>query len=222
MRRGKTRTLGIAVQTTSIKAVLFDFDGVLTVDKTGSLTTTRYLSERTGIELSKVQSVFRRFNNDLTIGKTTHEQIWEQICHGLGKTLSIGLLKEAFESTPLNERMLELAKELRSRYAVGIITDNKKDRIDHLRTMHKLDSLFDPIAVSAEFGAGKENPEIFSEVLRRLSITPQECIFVDNSRKNLIAPGSLGIKTIYFDEASQDFNALLTALKTHGAVVSDA
>jgi len=30
-----------------IKAVLFDYDGVLTTDKTGSVTTHRYLSEKT-------------------------------------------------------------------------------------------------------------------------------------------------------------------------------
>lgn len=145
----------------SIKAVLFDFDGVLTVDKTGSLTTTRYLSERTGIALSRVQSVFRKFNDDLTLGRTTHEEIWSDICDGLGWTLSIELLYGAFESTPMNARMLDLAKGLRSRYRVGIVTDNKKDRIDLLEELHKLSSIFDPIAVSAQIGVGKDDPKSF-------------------------------------------------------------
>jgi putative hydrolase of the HAD superfamily len=207
---------------TSIKAVLFDFDGVLTTDKTGSLTTTRYLSKRTGVELSRVQSVFRRFNNDLTLGRTTHEQIWESICSGLGKRMNIELLKEAFESTPLNARMLELARRLQSRYAVGIVTDNKQDRIDHLKKVYDLPSLFDPIAVSAEIGVGKDNPKIFLDALRRLGADPHECIFIDNSQENLIAPSAIGIKTIYFDDEKQDFNALFAALKIHGAAVSDA
>jgi len=207
---------------TSIKAVLFDFDGVLTTDKTGSLTTARYLSKKTGIELSHVQSVFRRFNNDLTLGKTTHEQIWGSICGGLGKNMSIALLKEAFESTPMNARMLKLARELRSRYAVGIVTDNKKDRIDHLKKVHSLPSLFDPITVSAEIGIGKDNPKIFLDVLRRLCANPHECIFIDNSEDNLIAPSAIGIKTIYFNDEKQDFNALFAALKGHGAAVSGA
>ena len=208
------------MRATLVKAVLFDFDGVLTTDKTGSLTTTRYLSERTGIELSRVQSAFRRFNAELTLGKTTHEQVWDSICRDLGQKLSLDLLKEAFESTPLNERMLAIAKELRSRYSVGIITDNKKDRIDLLKKVHKLSSLFDPIAVSAEIGIGKDSPKIFLEVLHRLGVNPHECIFIDNSRENLIAPSALGVKTIYFDDEQQDFNALLEALKAHGAIVS--
>jgi len=210
------------VRATSIKAVLFDFDGVLTTDKTGSLTTTRYLSNRTGIELSRVRAVFRRFNSDLTLGKTTHERIWDEICRGLGQDLSIDILKEAFESTPLSKRMLDIAKGLRSTHSVGIVTDNKKDRIDLLKKIHELPSLFDPIVVSAEVGAGKEGPQIFLEALHRLRINPQESIFIDNSQENLIAPMSLGIKTIYFDDEKQDFNGLLTALKAHGATVSDA
>ena len=206
----------------TIKAVLFDFDGVLTTDKTGSLTTTRYLSERTGISLSKVQSVFRRFNNDLTLGRTTHEQIWDDICGDLGQKLSIDLLKEAFESTPLNASMLVLAKGLRARYAIGIVTDNKKDRIDFLKKLHKLDSVFEPIAVSAEVGTSKDEPDIFLGVLAQLAVNPDECIFIDNNRENLIAPSSLGIKTIYFDDEQQDFKALLLALQAHGAIVSGA
>lgn len=209
------------MKTSTIKAVLFDFDGVLTTDKTGSLTTTRYLSERTGIALPQVQSVFRKYNDDLTLGRTTHEQIWDSICAELGQSLSIDLLKAAFESTPMCAGMLRLAKELRSRHSVGIITDNKKDRIDLLKKLHNLSSAFDPIAVSAEVGVSKDDPKIFLGVLRKLGVNSDECIFIDNSRENLIAPGSLGIKTIYFDDEKQDFKALLAALRAHGAIVSD-
>lgn len=210
------------MQTSPTKAVLFDFDGVLTTDKSGSLTTTRYLSKRTGIALPKVQSVFRKFNDDLTLGRTTHEQIWESVCNQLGRKLGIELLEEAFESTPMSPRMLGLARGLRSRYAVGIVTDNKKDRIDHLKKLHDLPSVFDPIAVSAEVGAGKGDPKIFLEVLAKLGVGPGECIFIDNSRENLVAPGALGIKTIHFDDEKQDFTALLAALRSHGAIVGDA
>jgi len=210
------------VRGVTIKAVLFDFDGVLTTDKTGSLTTTCFLSKRTGIDLARVQSVFRNFNNDLTLGKTTHARVWESICEGLGKSLSIELLKEAFESTPMNARMLELASDLHPRYSVGIVTDNKKDRIEHLKQLHNLPSLFDPIAVSAEIGVAKDSPEMFLGVLRHLNLNPNECVFIDNSQQNLIAPRSLGINTIYFDDETQDFEALSAALEGLGVAVSDA
>ena len=210
------------MQASTIRAVLFDFDGVLTTDKTGSLTTTRYLSERTGIELSIVQAAFRRFNKDLTLGRTTHAAVWGDICADLGRAVGLDLLEAAFESTPMSEPMLTVARRLRSRYAVGIVTDNKKDRIDALKRLHDLPRLFDPIVVSSEVGLGKDNPGIFLGALRLLRVKPEECIFIDNSKGNLVAPNAIGMKTIHFDDEKQDFKALLTGLQAHGAITGDA
>lgn len=78
------------------RAVLFDFDGVLTTDKTGSLATTSYLGRRTSLELSKVQSAFRRVNDDLTLGRTTHAAIWSDLCADLGQAIGFELPEEAF------------------------------------------------------------------------------------------------------------------------------
>jgi len=201
---------------------MFDFDGVLTNDKTGSLTTTRYLSQRTGIEFSKLQAAFRRFNHDLTLGRTTHAAVWGDICADLGQTVALDLLEGAFESTPLSERMLAVARGLRPRYSVGIITDNKKDRMDALKRLHDLPRLFNPIVVSAEVGLSKHDARMFLGALQLLRTEPEECIFIDNSKDNLVAPHSLGIKTIWFDDEKQDFEALLTALRAHGAIAGDA
>ena len=45
-----------------IKAVFFDYDGVLTTDKTGSLTTNRYLSQAAGIDFSKIRAAFSQYS----------------------------------------------------------------------------------------------------------------------------------------------------------------
>lgn len=204
------------VMAAPVRAVLFDFDGVLTTDKTGSLTTTRCLSQLTGIELPRLQAAFRRFNPALTRGETTHEAIWPQLCSELGQPVDIALLHKAFASTPMNARMMALARQLRPAYAVGIVTDNKKDRIDCLKELHALSSLFDPIVVSAEVGAGKEDALIFETALRALGMRAEECVFIDNSPEILVAARRLGMKTIHFDDEKQDFEALLAALAALG------
>lgn len=200
----------------SIKAIFFDYDGVLTTDKTGSQTTIRYLSEATGIEFPTIKAVFSRYNKDLTLGRTTHAQIWHEICAALGSDLSISLLYEAFESTPVNAGMFSLARGLRKSYTVGIITDNKKDRIDHLKKHQDLDSLFSPIVVSAEVGANKKSPEIFLHALRCAGVSAEESVFVDNNRDNLVAPSALGLKTIYHDDERNDIDGLQRTLNARG------
>lgn len=205
-----------------IKAIFFDYDGVLTTDKTGLLTTSRYLSQATGIPISAVKAAFSRYNKELTLGKTTHSQIWHEVCSALGQELDIALLCEAFESTPMNAAMFSLARRLKGGHCVGIITDNKKDRIDHLKRLQGLESLFSPIVVSAEVGADKQSTKIFLHALRCAGVSAEESVFVDNRKENLVAPGALGIKTIFHDDEKNDIEALLENFKSLGILAGDA
>ena len=219
MRSSKEAIAG-ACEVSRIRAIFFDFDGVLTRDKTGSLTTLRYLSEATGIDLDKLRDAFREHNAALNLGRTTHGAIWPTICDRLNFQIDKDLLSAAFESTPFNADMLELARNLRKKYSVGIITDNKKDRIDHLKVHAGLPALFDPIVVSAEVGSGKESPHIFQQALDRLRIGPMESIFIDNTTDNLAAPRALGMNTIYFEDDANDVQGLAaTLVGKHGLSV---
>ena len=119
-----------------IKALFFDFDGVLTLDKTGSLTTTRYISVATGIDHARVTAAFATYNDDLTRGRCTHAAVWAEICRDLVADVDIALLEKAFASTPLNVEMFALATRLRPSYIIGVITDNKQDRMDCIERLH--------------------------------------------------------------------------------------
>jgi putative hydrolase of the HAD superfamily len=203
-----------------IKGVFFDYDGVLTTDKTGSLTTCRHLSSRTGIELNVLANVLHSFNPDLSVGKRSYTEIWPEVCSMLGQRVPLELLAEAFESTPKNAPMFALANELRRSSVVGIITDNKKDRMDHLRKVQRLDELFSPIVVSAEVGYTKEDAQIFETALAGCGLPASSCLFIDNSRANLLRPQALGMHTIHFDDESKDVAGLRRSLtEVYGLLV---
>lgn len=204
-----------------IKAVLFDFDGVLTTDKTGSVTTLRYLSAKTGIGEQELWGAFAMFNDDLLHGRSTHAEVWPSLCSTLGRELDIALLAEAFESTPANREMFDLARALKSGgYSTGIVTDNKQDRIDRLKACLGLEALFSPIVVSAECGCGKNDRAIFDHALERLGVRPDQAVFIDNSRRNLVAANAIGMKTIHFDDEANDVHGLVRTLeREHGITV---
>jgi HAD superfamily hydrolase (TIGR01509 family) len=200
-----------------IAAVFFDYDGVLTTDRTGSLTTNRYLSKASCVDYERIRAAFSPYNADLTLGKTTHKAIWRSVCRAIGQELDFSLLEKAFLSTPINAAMFGLARSLRKEHTVGIITDNKKDRIDCLRKVQELDELFSPIIVSAEVGVTKESPAMFEIALRKLRIRPEEAVFVDNTPANLVAAEALGIKTYLHDDEVNDVEKLVTTLANqHG------
>ncbi|MFC5496770.1 HAD family hydrolase [Caenimonas terrae] len=148
-----------------IKCVFFDYDGVLTTDRTGSVTTCGFLSKRTGIPLERIQAALVPHNRALTLGLTTYERVWPDFCATIERKLPVTLLVEAFDSTPANPAMFELAQELRTQCRLGIITDNKSDRMRRLRLRQNLDRLFDPIVISADLGCSKESVDIFEHAL---------------------------------------------------------
>ena len=199
-----------------IEAVFFDYDGVLTADKTGSLTTCRYLSRCTGIELPRLMQAFRIHNHELTLGRRSHADVWPHICARLGQDVPLGLLVEAFESTPVNAPMFALARQLKSCGCdVGIITDNKSDRMAHLRKLQRLEEIFDPIVVSAEVGCTKQEQAIFRLALARRGTPPDRALFIDNTEANLVAARALGLYTIFFDDEVNDVAALREQLRSH-------
>lgn len=199
-----------------IEAVFFDYDGVLTADKTGSLTTCRYLSRRTGIELQRLLQAFGIHNHELTLGRRSHADVWPDICARLEQDVPPGLLVEAFESTPMNAPMFALARQLKSAGCeVGVITDNKSDRMAHLRQLQRLDETFDPIVVSAEVGCTKQEQAIFRLALARRGTPPGRALFIDNTEANLVAARALGLHTICFDDEANDIAALRKQLRSH-------
>ncbi|MGY4516304.1 HAD-IA family hydrolase [Lysobacter sp. HA18] len=203
-----------------IKAVLFDFDGVLTTDKTGSVSTIKYLSRKTGLGEAALWDAFAPFNEELLSGQTTHSAVWPEICTRLGRQLAPSLLVQAFESTPIRHDMLRYVDALRPRYATALITDNKADRMRCLGDRHSLTSIFNLILVSAEHGSGKEHAGIFERAMESLAVEPAQCVFVDNSRRNLVAPAAMGIHTVYFNEATDTAESLAEALSRRYGVLA--
>ena len=187
-----------------IKAILFDFDGVLTVDKTGSESILNYIAEKTNIPLDTLKTEYYKYNSDLLYGRLTHRDIWESLCKSIGYSIEYSILIDSFRNTPIDNEMISFAKELKKSYKIGMITDNKCDRIHEVLSHHDLKDLFDTVSISAEYGSGKEERPIFDITTEKLAVTPEQCIFIDNSPKNLIVPEQIGMRTILFDDENRN------------------
>lgn len=196
-----------------IKAVLFDFDGVLTTDATGSESIWNYVCKKTGLDIEKFKNVYYKYNDDLLDGKTNHKDIWEPLCKELNTNIDINILYESFINTPIDNKMMEIVHKLKEQdYKIGMVTDNKKDRIDDIVKYYNWKQTFDKIAISAEIGSGKEHNRIFEETLKSLNVKAEECVFIDNQEKNLIIPKNMKMKVIYFDHEKRNYEQLIKKL----------
>ena len=202
-----------------IKAVLFDYDGVLTLDKSGSYSICKYISQNADIDYELFSTEYKKYNADLLIGKVTHEQIWNQLCKNVNKSISIKYLFDSYKNTPMNLKMIDLVKRIKKNNKTGLITDNKKDRIDAAKIDYKLAELFEVISVSAEIGSQKTKEMIFNRTSTQLSVRNDECVYIDNQESNLVIPNKLGMKTIFYNHKENNIKRLVTELKLLNIII---
>lgn len=195
-----------------IQAVFFDFDGVLTRDRTGTLTTCRFLAQATGIAFDDLHAAFEPHRAALARGQATRDATWPLVCAAVGRDIPRELLVRAFESTPLDPAIFAFANSLGRRGKVGIITDNPSDRMDVVRKTLWLDRVFAPIVVSAEEGRAKDDPLIFRQALVRAAVTAEQAVFIDNVQDNVDVAGSVGMHALFFDDEQRDMAKLAREL----------
>lgn len=191
-----------------IKGLFFDFDGVITTDKQGSPTIISYISKETNIPYERVENAYYKHNQDLLYGRITHEDMWEQFCREVGKSVDYQILEKAFMNISLDEKMLDYIKKKRKDYLIGMITDNKADRINTIVDNTVLKELLDVVIIFANVHSRKIEKKIFEEALKESGLKAEECVFIDNTAANLTVPSEMGFTTIFFDDEKRDFSSL--------------
>ena len=71
--------------------------------------------------------------------------------------------------------------------------------------------MFDAVVISDLVGMRKPEPEIYLLTAERLGLPPQECLFVDDTERNLPCAADLGMGTVYFGGAAGE----IAEIETH-------
>ena len=203
-----------------IRTIFFDFDGVLTIDGSGSQTTCAWLHAAfPDTSLANLLSCYRDHQRELLSGSITHEGMWNTFCACIGAVIDIEELLRAFRATPANDAMFDICNLLLGKYQLGIMTDNSRDRFEAVKDEMNLSAVFDYFLVSGKIGSQKDRPEIFIEALKQTGSAADECVFIDNNRANLVIPKQLGFETLFHDHTLNDVEYLVTCLKHVGVTL---
>lgn len=110
-------------------------------------------------------------------------------------------------------QMASLVVLLQSEYLIGMVTDNKCDRINTILEYRGLNEYFDAVAISANLHSGKDSHSIFEYILGVLNVSASECLFIDNTEKNLVVPRKMGMATILYDDDNRDYDLFINDLE---------
>jgi putative hydrolase of the HAD superfamily len=168
-----------------IKIIFFDFDGVLTLEKSGTQTVINNLSELLG-EIPELESKYKA----ATKGYLTGDIDIKQVIDNLKKqqiNVNVNILLKAFEKVKLNNELLIKIKRLKKQYKTGIISDTNVDRFNVLRQKLLLDEYFNYFVISGFVGSTKHEEKIFNEAFKAAKSRLQECLFINpTERKPLL------------------------------------
>ena len=200
-----------------IRAVLFDFAGVLTSSPWTAMTAAGG---------GNLELLIGTYEDD-----TDHP--WHQVERGelgiaewavavseLGRAQGIevdfGPLQSMLGDMTVNETIVERVRTLRREgYQLALVTNNVREGSAMWRAKVPVDELFDVVVDSSEVGMRKPNPAIFHHTLDLLGGTaPNEAVFLDDSPGNVAGARRAGLHAILVgdpDEAVAALDALLSS-----------
>lgn len=113
------------------------------------------------------------------------------------------IIAEARKIMTLKTKTYTELKRLKKNYNIFCISNMSHKSWEVVQNEHSFIDYFDDIVISAEVKMIKPAKEIFSYALNKFKIDPNESIFIDDLKDNILSAQSLGIKGILFDESEK-------------------
>lgn len=200
-----------------IRAVLFDFAGVLTSSPWTAMTAAGG---------GNLELLIGTYEED-----TDHP--WHQVERGelgiaewavavaeLGQAQGIEVdfapLQSMLGDMTVHHSIVERIRTLRTEgYQLALVTNNVREGSAMWRAKVPVDELFDVVVDSSEVGMRKPNPAIFHHTLEQLGGTPaHEAVFLDDSPGNVVGAQRAGLHAILVgdpDDAVAELDAFLSS-----------
>jgi putative hydrolase of the HAD superfamily len=183
----------------TVRAIVLDYGGVIMDmrwDLMRKLEDAHELPENTLVDTLYSSDEWR----DLAVGKGDRGG-WRAAAHRALEAAAGRPLPQLHEEWRSGQRLIDenvaLARRLRARYAVSVLSNADITLRDRLRGW-KLDDLFDDVVCSAEVGVAKPDPRIYALAAGRLRLEARACLFVDDSERNIAAARAAGMQAVHF------------------------
>lgn len=202
-----------------IKNIIFDLGGVLLTEDDNWI----HLDEVQRLlksNFDKLNEAFDRAWPDARDGKIDEDKFFEIILlNSLGKvdTEIIQQLKSIYRKHADKYLAYPALELLYGKYRLFALTNVTNEWIEFKRKEFNLDNYLETIISSCGEGVAKPKMEIYQNLITKADINPQESVFIDNMKKNLIPARELGLTTILF----QDFEHLKIDLEIRDIYFND-
>ncbi len=197
-----------------IKAIIFDFGNVIChFDNNIFLERISSFTNKTASELNHLiynsTDLPRQYETGLISSDKFFNEI-TRICNlSMSKTEFILAYTDIF--TPIRTT-INLIIRLKSIYKIALLSNTNKWDFEHIIKTCEVYNLFDAVSLSFKVRAMKPDNKIFLDSITKLRLKPEECIYIDDIERYVVAAKRVGINGIHY--VSHD--KLISSLKGLG------
>ncbi|MBI2045236.1 HAD family phosphatase [Candidatus Pacearchaeota archaeon] len=155
------------------------------------------------------KDIYHSFKGDHYIkffhGEISEDEFWESVKNNANWDISLSQLKNAVRSNFAEiEGTREIIEKLKIKgYKLGLLSVHAKEWIEYLEKKFDYHKLFHSTMYSFEVGISKPDKKSYELIIEKLGAKPEECLFIDDHEKNIIAAKGLGINAIHFKDSNQ-------------------
>lgn len=183
-----------------IRAIIFDYGNVIArLDNTLFLKRIVQHSPRSISEIEKVIYHQPNLSHQYESGRITSGEFYTHVVESCCISMSKIDFRRAFTdifTTILTT--IQLIKELKPHYKLAVLSNtNEWDFEDELMNIEVL-PLFDAVTASFQVGSMKPDERIYHDVLKKLSLPPEVCVYIDDIEEYVEAARRLGIQGAHY------------------------
>ena len=180
-----------------IKNIVFDLGNVILKGSPN------IVLEQIKIDKKQYESIKNDFFNDwksLDLGESTLREQLEKCKFDFEIDSEIEeKLLHYYKYRPFNVEILELIKELKDKgYKIYILSNNNKEAEKYLLEIPDFKAL-DGWIFSCDYQIMKPDSKIYNILFETYNLKPEECFFIDDSRKNIETGNKLGMAGFVLD-----------------------
>jgi putative hydrolase of the HAD superfamily len=184
-----------------IKAIIWDWGGVCCV--AGEHFSNPRMLAKAGLTPEEMSAKTHDIEHAFYRGEMTEQEFWNRVIdrYQLNGIPIEELRASYFASAPERAEIIAFIKRTRNRYKTALLSALGADMSAHVKKRYG--HLFDQLVFSHEIGIMKPDPRAFQHVLDRLGVKAEDCLFIDDSLKNVEAAARLGMQVVHFKNPEQ-------------------
>jgi FMN phosphatase YigB (HAD superfamily) len=184
-----------------IKEIIFDISGILI--SSDEKDTLNYYSEKLNIPLEKIQEAHNKYMNSYERGELSSEEYKKLFFGELNVEVDPGYWDVKLSFKRKFENVFAFVKGLGINYSIYYVSNEGKEYWKTVDNEFKISEIFKDGIVSYQVGVRKPDIKIFKMLVDKHNLVAEECLFIDDNKKNLGGAEALGMKTLHFTDLEQ-------------------